>query len=96
MWIGKMADRGRAAIFWGIACFLLAQVSLTIAIERWRPELGDGEYGYRFRNLRRRMKEAPDRPLLVILGSSRASLGCKADVLLPGKATPLRSFTTCL
>jgi hypothetical protein len=93
MWIGKMASRGRAAIFWGIACFLFAQVGLTIAIERWRPEWSDPEYGYRYRNLNDRLNKEPNRPLLVVLGSSRIGNGFNADCLPPpswkGKISPL-------
>jgi hypothetical protein len=93
MWIEKLPGRGRAAILWCLGFFLLAQLALTLTIERWRPDWGDPEYGYRLRNLRRRMKETPDRPLLVVLGSSRTALGFKADCLPPpswqGHVTPL-------
>jgi hypothetical protein len=93
MWIEKLPARGRAAILWGMGVFLLAQLALTLTIERWRPDWGDLEYGLRFRNLRRCIQETPDRPLLVILGSSRTGNGFKADCLPPaswnGKEVPL-------
>src|SRR6266568_3653444 len=93
MWIERMPGWGRAAILWGVGIFLLAQLSLTVAVERWHPEWSDPEYGYRFRNLKNRMKKEPDRPLLVVLGSSRIGNGFKADCLPPptwkGNEVPL-------
>src|SRR4029077_4552806 len=79
----KLPGRGRAALLWGIAFFFLAQLSLAIVIERWRPDWGDPEYGRRLRYLRQRMREEPGRPLLLVLGSSRTGNGFKADCLPP-------------
>jgi hypothetical protein len=83
MWIEKMPGWGRAALLWGVGIFLLAQLSLTVVVERWHPEWRDPEYGSRFANLKKRMKKEPDRPLLVVLGSSRVGNGFKADCLGP-------------
>jgi hypothetical protein len=93
MWIEKMPGWGRAALLWGVGIFLLAQLSFTVAVERWHPEWRDPEYGSRFGNLKKRMKKEPDTPLLVVLGSSRVGNGFKADCLPPptwnGSENPL-------
>ena len=73
----------RSALIWGIALFILAQLSLTGVISQWRPEWNDPEYGYRLRYLRQRIKEEPQKPLLVVLGSSRIANGFAADCLPP-------------
>jgi hypothetical protein len=52
-------------------------------MERWRPELRDREYGLKLAHLRDRLAEAPGRPLLLVLGSSRASVGLRPDLLPP-------------
>jgi hypothetical protein len=79
----KLSGQDRSALIWGIGFFLMAQLSLTVVIEEWRPEWNDPEYGYRLRYLRRRIKEEPQRPLLVVLGSSRIGNGFEADCLPP-------------
>src|SRR2546425_1219491 len=93
MFVDRMTKRGRAGIFWGIGFFVMAQVALNIAIERWRPEWSDPEYGYRYRNLHDRLNKEPNRPLLVVLGSSRIGNGFNADSLPPpswkGRNSPL-------
>src|SRR5713101_3283881 len=83
MWVHKLPSRGRAVILCGIGFFVAAQLALNFAIERWRPEWSDPEYGYRFRNLKKQIKTDPFRPLLVVLGSSRIGNGFDADSLPP-------------
>ena len=56
-------------------------------VERWRPMWGDAEYGYRIKHLRQRLASEPDKPLLVMLGSSRVGNGFEADDLPPPDAT---------
>jgi hypothetical protein len=73
--------RGRAALLWGVVFFVGGQLALTVVTERWRPELSDVEYGTRLAHLRQRLAEAPDRPLLLVLGSSRTGTGFRPDAL---------------
>ena len=93
MWLERMHGQGRAALLWGIGFFALAQLGLMFAIERWRPDWRDPQYGFRFRNLSRQIHKAPERPLMIVLGSSRIGNGFKADCLPPpdwkGKESPL-------
>src|SRR5262245_35057177 len=72
---------------WGLAVFVGAQLALAAAIEQWRPEWRDPEYGTKRRLLHALLAEQPDRPLLLVLGSSRTDAGLRPDRLpdvLPG------------
>src|SRR5262249_6653762 len=83
MWVDKMSSRGRAVILCGLGFFAVAQLALNVAIERWRPDWSDPEYGYRFRNLKKQIKSDPERPLLLVLGSSRIGNGFNSDCIPP-------------
>lgn len=72
------APRGAAArVALGTAAglFALLTLALTAASETVKPEWRDPEYGYRLRALRRWQAGRPDRPLVLVLGSSRAQMG---------------------
>jgi hypothetical protein len=59
--------------------FLVIQLGLAVAIERWLPDLRDPEYGSRALRLERRIARTSHDPLTVVmLGSSRTTLGFKA------------------
>ena len=73
----------RAGLLWGLALFVSGQLALTALSERWRPELSAPEFGERLKRLRRLLAEAPGRPLVVALGSSRTSFGFRPDALPP-------------
>lgn len=62
--------RGKRAIAFGVAAFVLFQVGLNVALDTTRPEWRDPEYGHRLK----RSRVAP-RPLAVVLGSSRPQMG---------------------
>src|SRR6266567_5123517 len=83
MWLDNLPSRSRTAILWAIGFFLIAQLTLVVTIERWRPDWSDPEYGTRFRHLKRRIQKEPGRPLLLVLGSSRVGNGLVADCLPP-------------
>jgi hypothetical protein len=65
----------------GVAAFLLGQLALGLAVERWLPAARDPEYAARAERLRARRAEAPGRPLVLVLGSSRVQLGLRAGAL---------------
>jgi hypothetical protein len=75
--------RGAAALAWGLLFFACLQLTLALAMERWRPELRDPEYGAKRARLRARLREAPGHPLLVVVGSSRVNHGFRPDALPP-------------
>jgi hypothetical protein len=69
--------------------FACAQLALALAMEHWRPELRDLEYGAKRNRLRARLAEEPGRPLLLVLGSSRTNLGIHPAALPPLPAEPV-------
>ncbi len=73
--------RSRASIIWALLTFLGIQLVLSLLMDHWQPELRDPEYGYKLGRLRDRIHEEPQRPLLVVLGSSRSGLAFRPEVL---------------
>ncbi|HXT58105.1 MAG TPA: DUF1574 family protein, partial [Pirellulales bacterium] len=51
------------------------QLALAVAIDQWAPELRDPEFGQKLARLRSLCAEFPDRPLVLVLGSSRSDYG---------------------
>jgi len=84
---GQTRKRARQALLWGLLFFACFQVTLTVLIERVRPMWSDPEYGYRVKRLRQRIAAEPDKPLLLVLGSSRVGNGVEADTLPPAGST---------
>ncbi len=66
------APTGKRAVLWCLLLFLGGQLVLGMYLRRRHPELPDPVYGSRFRQLQERLAEQPGRPLVLILGSSRA------------------------
>jgi hypothetical protein len=84
----KKTSSARNAVAWGILLFVGIQVSVGIAMEHLSPQWRDPEYGYKLRELRERLREDPDRPLLLVIGSSRSGLGvCPTDFHLTDSGT---------
>lgn len=80
--LNRKKPRTWMALLWGLLFFAGGQVGLTWAMEQWRPELSDPEYGRKRARLQERMAEAPvHRPLVLALGSSRSAMGFRPDVL---------------
>src|SRR5271156_3647143 len=89
----QLNSHARAAALWGLALFALGQLAVTV-VEAYRvPEGRDPEYTYRAGVLRQTIADHPDRPLVLVIGSSRVALGFQPDVSenyrLPGGVTPL-------
>lgn len=82
--------RAKTAVLWGALAFVAAQVVLGVVVSYLHPELRDPEYGYRLKALREQAAASPDRPLLLILGSSRTLSGICPPALpaWPGEAGP--------
>jgi hypothetical protein len=66
---------GKRAIVWTVLFFLVAQMGLSIYLNRQRPELRDPAFGFRLQTLQQRLKDDPDSLLVLVLGSSRAMNG---------------------
>src|SRR5690242_12739591 len=75
---GRRAARALGA---AAACFLAGQLALGLAVERWLPGVRDPEYAAKVERLRARRAEAPGRPLVLVLGSSRVQMGLRAGTV---------------
>ncbi len=74
--------RGRAAVGWGLFAFLAAVAAQAAGFDA-RPDLYDAEYAARLALARARLAEAPGRPLLVAVGSSRLVMAFAPERLPP-------------
>jgi hypothetical protein len=63
--------RARALVGWTLTLFVVSQLALGMFLDRAHPELCDPEYGSLLHRLQDRLVEAPGRPLVLVLGSSR-------------------------
>jgi hypothetical protein len=81
-----LARRSALSLAWGVAAFLAGQLVLGLAVEKWLPAVRDPEYTAKIERLRARQAEAPGRPLVLVLGSSRAEMGLCPGLLGAGLA----------
>lgn len=73
-------------LLWAIAFFFLFQASINVFVDKSHPEVIDLESVVRLKLLRDRMEENPDRPLLLMVGSSRTEMN-----FVPEELPPIRS-----
>jgi hypothetical protein len=66
---------GKRAALWGLLFFACAQAALSMYLNERRPELRDPAFGLRLLTLRKRLRESPGAPLVLVLGSSRTLNG---------------------
>lgn len=66
---GRAAARG--ALVWALVAIAVGHVAFVGLADTFAPEVYDPQYGARLARLRAARAEHPDRPLLVVLGSSR-------------------------
>lgn len=78
----------RSALLWGLVGFAALQAGLVGVLERWLPSLRNPQYGRRLVLLRRRLAEAPGRPLVLFMGTSRTLNGVRPSLLPAGPAVP--------
>ncbi len=75
----------KADLKWFLLFAALAQIGLLFVADWRSPLLYDLEYGTRLALLKRRAAEAPNRPLALVVGSSRLGLGFLPERLPPMK-----------
>jgi hypothetical protein len=63
--------RARASLIWTVVGFVAAQVFLTLALECCRQDVNDSEFEMRSARLERAHRAEPERPILLVVGSSR-------------------------
>jgi hypothetical protein len=83
----RRRKRLKADLAWFGICFVILQIGLAGLIDWKLPRLYDEEYGVRLAALRTRQAAEPDRPLLLVVGTSRVGMGF-APELLPELRTP--------
>jgi hypothetical protein len=72
--------RPRAALAWSAALFAALQLAFFVVAPWWHP---DREFTTRLNLLRDRLAEAPGRPLVLMVGSSRTVSAFRPEVLPP-------------
>ncbi|HZY83656.1 MAG TPA: hypothetical protein VFE78_02390 [Gemmataceae bacterium] len=82
----RLRQSGRAVLLWALGLYVLAQPALLALMDRWHPMLFECAIRDRWQQLRALTAAAPDRPLLVMVGSSRTEAAFQAGRLngLPG------------
>jgi hypothetical protein len=65
----------RRAVLWGAGVVVLAHLGLAALMETVLPQLRDPEYGYRLVRAREQQRLHPDRPFVLVLGTSRTANG---------------------
>jgi hypothetical protein len=76
----------RSALLWFAAYYALAQLAFNLVLPGWHPTMQDNYQAYKLRQVRDWTAREPDRPLVVMLGSSRTQQAFQAGRLhgLPG------------
>ena len=81
MW-RREAHRGkRAELAWMLGGLVMAQLALGLAVDQFWLAVRDPEFAALRQRLAARRAEAPGRPLVLLLGSSRTSMGVDAEKL---------------
>jgi hypothetical protein len=78
--------RARKTLVWFLLLFACLQCLINVAMDRWLPALRDPEYACKLEILRARLAEDSERPLLLVLGSSRVGEGFQPGVMRPREA----------
>jgi hypothetical protein len=76
-----LQQRHRNDLAWYVAGFVLVQIGLGVGVERFWPAVRDPEFAELEWIVKQRQAEAPDRPLVLFLGSSRTRSGLRAELL---------------
>lgn len=85
------ARRGRTALVCGLACYVAFQFAANFAADFVYPAIREPEYGRKLTLLQSQLAQFPNRPLLLVLGSSRTAYGIRPESLFDASAdqTPL-------
>src|SRR5262245_50712176 len=75
------ARRVRRDLLWFVVAFALIQLGLAWSVEHCLPDVRDPEYTAKEERLRTLRAARPDDALILMLGSSRASMGLRAAEL---------------
>lgn len=67
--------RAWRSLVWFVLTTLILHATAIVALDELQPGVRDPEYARRVHQLRARLAEHPGRPLVVVIGSSRAAMG---------------------
>lgn len=76
-------------MLWLLAGLMMVQFGIALAVDQWGQPIRDPEYDFLFRQLTARRAEAPGRPVVLALGSSRTQMGLRAGRLSETPEGPL-------
>jgi hypothetical protein len=79
--VRRMRLGSRSVLLWSLAFFAAAQLALILALNRWHPTLTETWQAEKWEQLRQLVAREPDRPLAVMLGSSRTDDAFQAQLL---------------
>jgi hypothetical protein len=79
----QFSRRAAAALAWMAFTFAGLQIGYQVVVDAWFPRLYDREADYRYRELTSLVKAEAQRPLLVVLGSSRTSMSFHPQAVGP-------------
>jgi hypothetical protein len=82
-----LAKRPWGSLVWCLVGFILCQAGLALALEQRLQQIRDPEYADKLKRLQRCRGQAPGRPLVMMLGSSRTFEGFEA-ARLSARAQP--------
>ena len=74
---------GRRCLLWGLGAWLVISVGLLVRVQVTRPDLIAPDFAVRLQKLRQRQAEHPDRPLWLVVGSSRIRIGYCPEAVEP-------------
>ena len=66
--------RAQTVLAWSLLTAIGVQGILYVVIAQW-PQIRDPEYGFKLGRLREQLADKPDRPLILVFGSSRSGVG---------------------
>src|SRR5207253_8323887 len=85
----KQRRRARRTVLFAVGLFALSQLVLASAAESFVPELRDPAFGTRWRLLHESIAEAPNRSLVLALGSSRVETGIQPRAISDSHDRPI-------
>jgi hypothetical protein len=91
----SMSQGARSVLLWGLLFYVLIQSAVFVVMDRWHPMLFDHVWFWKWGQFREWAAREPDRPLMVMLGSSRTDDAFQARGLdgLPGpEGRPWRAY----
>ncbi len=77
----RLGQLGRSALVWLVVLLALTQLVLGLGLYRCHPEMVEPDHTMRLARLEARLREGAGRPLVLVLGSSRAANGVRPSAI---------------